>query len=148
MDEDKKPTIWKLTERIWHRYQIGSPRRKIAPCDDLQASIDASLTNTFDYRAYLLELPKCRRACPEHLNVRAMSEEDLMEIPRDEAMSILACQIHAVLSRRINMARRAQALLDGVELDAIDLLGSAHDSAARRAGTWQAVTGGASHIPT
>lgn len=126
MDEDKDPTIQKLIRKIWARYQVGSHRHGIKPRNDLGASINASLTSKFDYRAYLLELPRCPHLVEERPDLMVMSESNLMQIPRDEAMRLIAYEIRSTLMPRVNAPRR---------------------SAAMRVREWLDITGGQSHIP-
>lgn len=109
MDEKKKPTIEKLTQKIWDRYQKGSARRGIKPRNDLGACINASFTRMFDYRAYLLELPRCRSLREARPDLKLMPEKDLMQIPRDEAMRLLEHEISTVLERRIQIIKAAKA---------------------------------------
>lgn len=99
LDEDKKPSLGKLTRRIWARYQRGSERHNILPRDGLEAletCIGVSLNAAFDYRRYLPAW-----------------------VPRDEAMRLIKQAIETKLKPRIYAQRRAAALCAAEQLEEI-----------------------------
>lgn len=100
----KTPLIDSLENKIWNRYLNHKRFDR-----DLEASIRASLTECFDFRKYLTELPYCPNLREEHPDLRLLPSVKLKKMEREEAMRLIEHEIGIVLHARIRRRDEARA---------------------------------------